>query len=78
LQCCWQWGYINDVLHKPPQEEVTWREIRRPGGPCQQSHIIVITNMPNPAMWQFIVEEATNNVVPVWWCMVMVMYEPSL
>jgi hypothetical protein len=63
-------GNINDVLHKPPQEEVTWCEIRRPGGPCQQSHI-VITKTPNPAMWQFIVEEATNNVVLVGWCPVL-------
>ncbi|GBN61540.1 hypothetical protein AVEN_119891-1 [Araneus ventricosus] len=32
LQRCWHWGYINFDLHITPQEEITWREIWRPGG----------------------------------------------
>ncbi|GBM18788.1 hypothetical protein AVEN_30194-1 [Araneus ventricosus] len=60
-------GVHKNVLHITPQEEITWREVCRPGGPWEQRNIIQ-TSTPYPVMWQFFVQKVADNCAPVRWC----------
>jgi hypothetical protein len=55
LKIIWQGWYVDDILDIPPEKEVAWCEVWRPGRPSVEGQVSD-DSTSNPAVWQIFIQ----------------------